>query len=306
MRGSSPSNDAHDIRARTSLSTPLDRARVAAWRNRDTLLKMALIPPTIGRSHLGTARHLPRRSRSSAVRVPPVEVAGPAPRTPRPLSPGRAGRRRSSNSRSDGAASSELCRQPIFYAAIVAGCDVLRPWSCSRSRPGTRWVLGSRGPSSSSSRSPPRSCFRATDRPQFPSGALWAFVVVALALFGGMLAAVVVFGAEPKVARKSAHTTAQPTASSPRAATTVQVSEKEFKIMLASTSLKAGRITFDVTNVGTVPHDLVIAGTSDRTKLIAPGQTATLTAQLKPGRYELYCSVAGHKQAGMDEKVLVS
>ncbi len=143
-------------------------------------------------------------------------------------------------------------------------------------------------------------------RPQFPSGALWAFIVVALALFGGMLAAVVVFGAEPKLASKSAHATAQPTASSPQAATTVQVSEKEFKIMLASTTLKAGQITFDVKNVGTVPHDLVIAGTSDRTKLISPGQTATLTAQLKPGRYELYCSVAGHKQAGMDEKIQVS
>jgi plastocyanin len=142
-------------------------------------------------------------------------------------------------------------------------------------------------------------------RPQFPSGALWAFLVVALALFGGMLAAVVVFGAEPKVARQSAHATAQPTAPSPKAAT-VQVSEKEFKITLASTTLKAGQITFDVKNVGTIPHDLVIAGTSDRTKLISPGQTATLTAQLKPGRYELYCSVAGHKQAGMDEKIQVS
>jgi plastocyanin len=144
-------------------------------------------------------------------------------------------------------------------------------------------------------------------RPQFPSGALWAFIVVALALFGGMLAAVVVFGAEPKVARNSAHAPAQPTAPAPQpGATTVQVSEKEFKITLASTTLEAGQITFDVKNAGTVPHDLVIAGTSDRTKLIAPGQTATLTAQLKPGRYELYCSVAGHKQAGMDEKIQVS
>jgi uncharacterized cupredoxin-like copper-binding protein len=142
-------------------------------------------------------------------------------------------------------------------------------------------------------------------RPQFPSGALWAFIVVALALFG-MLAAVVVFGAEPKVARESAHATAQPTASSPPAATTLQVSEKGFKIMLASATLKAGQIIFDVKNAGAVPHDLVIAGTSDRTKLIAPGQAAMLTARLKPGRYELYCSVAGHKQAGMDEKIQVS
>ena len=45
----------------------------------------------------------------------------------------------------------------------------------------------------------------------------------------------------------------------PHALTTVQVREKEFKITLASTTLKAGRITFDVKNVGTIPHDLVIA-----------------------------------------------
>jgi uncharacterized cupredoxin-like copper-binding protein len=30
-----------------------------------------------------------------------------------------------------------------------------------------------------------------------------------------------------------------------------------------------------------------------------------LTAQLKPGTYELYCSVTGHKQLGMDVKVPV-
>jgi len=102
---------------------------------------------------------------------------------------------------------------------------------------------------------------------------LWAFIVAALALFGGMLAAVVVFGAEPKAARKAAHATAQPTVKSPRAATTVRVSEKEFKITLASTTLKAGQVTFDVKNVGTVPHDLVIAGTSDRTSTSRRGWT---------------------------------
>ena len=143
-------------------------------------------------------------------------------------------------------------------------------------------------------------------RPHYPSGALWVFIAVALALFVGMLAAVVVFGAEQKKA-KSAHAAAQPVAASPSPVSVrVRVSEKEFKIMLATTTLKAGRITFDVKNVGTIPHDLVIAGTSDRTKLIPPGHTAMLTAQLKSGRYELYCSVPGHKQAGMDAKIQVT
>ena len=34
--------------------------------------------------------------------------------------------------------------------------------------------------------------------------------------------------------------------------------------------------------------------------------TATLTATLKPGTVELYCSVPGHKAAGMDVKIKVS
>jgi plastocyanin len=222
-----------------------------------------------------------------------------------PYAVGRAGRPRSSDSQSDGAAGFELCRRPTLLRRDRGGLCCTSAVFLLALSTGHKVGLGVSGAvfilfALTSAVLLPRY------RPHFPSDALWAFIVVALALFGGMLAAVVVFGAEPKVARKSAHATAQPTVSSPQPATTVQVSEKEFKIILASTTLKAGQITFHVKNVGTVPHDLVIAGTSDRTKLISPAQTATLTAQLKPGRYELYCSVAGHKQAGMDEKIQVT
>src|SRR5216684_209211 len=45
MRGSLPSKDARDIRARAyfiSLSTPLDPAHVAVWRNRDNRARVGL------------------------------------------------------------------------------------------------------------------------------------------------------------------------------------------------------------------------------------------------------------------------
>jgi uncharacterized cupredoxin-like copper-binding protein len=168
-------------------------------------------------------------------------------------------------------------------------------------------------------------------RPQYPGGGLLAFIVVAFAFFFAMLAAVEVFGAEEKEGEERvAETTPEPTATTTQAttteetttaatstqatttttpkpqATTVQVTESEFKIVLPSTKLKAGKITFDVKNDGAVPHDLAIVGMSEKTKQIPEKGSAKLTVTLKAGTYELYCSVPGHKEAGMDLKVTVS
>ena len=95
-------------------------------------------------------------------------------------------------------------------------------------------------------------------------------------------------------------TTAKP------AATKVPVSETEFKITLASTDFKAGAITFEAKNDGKIPHDLAIKGTSDKTKLIPPGGSAELKVTLKPGKYELYCTVPGHEAAGMRLNITVA
>jgi uncharacterized cupredoxin-like copper-binding protein len=97
----------------------------------------------------------------------------------------------------------------------------------------------------------------------------------------------------------------QAAATTPSRVSTVQVTESEFKIAIQLTTLRAGTMAFDVKNAWHIRHDLVIAGTSDRRNLISPGQTATLTAPLKPGTNELYSSVAGHEQVGMDVKIQV-
>jgi uncharacterized cupredoxin-like copper-binding protein len=108
-------------------------------------------------------------------------------------------------------------------------------------------------------------------------------------------------------ATSTAATTTAPASPPPSSqGTKVNVSESEFKIVLPSTSLKAGKITFAVKNVGKIPHDLAVKGTSFKTSLIQPGSTATLTATLKAGSYELYCTVPGHEAAGMKVNVTVS
>jgi uncharacterized cupredoxin-like copper-binding protein len=158
----------------------------------------------------------------------------------------------------------------------------------------------------------------------YPGRALLAFIVVALVFFVGMLSAVEVFGAESEGEHAAAggaptETTTQATTTVPATKTapaapppassqgmTVNVAESEFKIVLPSTSLKAGKITFTVKNVGKIPHDLAVKGTSFKTSLIQPGGTATLAATLKPGSYVLYCTVPGHEAAGMKVNITVT
>jgi uncharacterized cupredoxin-like copper-binding protein len=164
-------------------------------------------------------------------------------------------------------------------------------------------------------------------RPDYPGHGLLAFIVVAFVFFFGMLTAVEVFGAESKHGEAAAaetttaptqtttpqqtttaKTATQATTTTPAkpAATKVPVSETEFKITLASTAFKAGEITFEAKNVGKIPHDLAIKETGDKTKLIPPGGTAELKVTLKPGTYELYCTVPGHEAAGMRVNITVS
>jgi uncharacterized cupredoxin-like copper-binding protein len=90
----------------------------------------------------------------------------------------------------------------------------------------------------------------------------------------------------------------------------VSVSEGEFFIKLqGGMKLKAGSTTFDVDNGGSFPHNLTIDGpgvTDATTGDISAGSSGTVTADLKPGTYRLFCSIPGHADQGMDVQVTVS
>jgi uncharacterized cupredoxin-like copper-binding protein len=84
------------------------------------------------------------------------------------------------------------------------------------------------------------------------------------------------------------------------AASTVSVTAgkpSEFHFRFASKA-PAGKVTFRVTNRGTVTHDFKIAGR--KTTAIAPGKTRSVTVTLKRGTsYKYLCTVPGHAGAGM-------
>ncbi len=77
----------------------------------------------------------------------------------------------------------------------------------------------------------------------------------------------------------------------------------DFFIDPADATIANGAV-LDLSNEGAVEHDLAIEDVvSDR---IAPGETGTFdTAGVEPGTYEWYCTVAGHKEAGMVGTVTV-
>jgi uncharacterized cupredoxin-like copper-binding protein len=93
------------------------------------------------------------------------------------------------------------------------------------------------------------------------------------------------------------------------ASATVKVSETEFKLDPASPRIaKAGVVEFQAKNDGATKHALEIE-TPDgelQTKPIDPGKSTTLKADLKPGTYEWYCPIDGHKDKGMKGEIVVA
>ena len=73
-------------------------------------------------------------------------------------------------------------------------------------------------------------------------------------------------------------------------------------------STKAGKVTIDFNNPQGLTHDVVIEDGQGKevgkTDLIASEETST-TVDLKPGTYTFYCSVPGHREAGMEGTLTV-
>ena len=73
-------------------------------------------------------------------------------------------------------------------------------------------------------------------------------------------------------------------------------------------SAKAGTVTIVTANMSPVEHNVTVAQGS---KVLGAtptftGGTRTLSLKLKPGKYTFYCSVPGHRQAGMEGTLNVS
>jgi plastocyanin len=75
-----------------------------------------------------------------------------------------------------------------------------------------------------------------------------------------------------------------------------------------SATAKAGKVTLDFTNPQPLTHDVAIEDSSGKTigksELIAEGSDSAVV-DLEPGEYTFYCTVPGHREAGMEGTLTV-
>ena len=97
--------------------------------------------------------------------------------------------------------------------------------------------------------------------------------------------------------------------SAPAGGSAVTATEKEYSIVLSTTTFAPGTYIFTIQNQGTFPHNLNIKGPEvggQTSPTVEPGGSAQLTVSLQSGSYELWCSIDGHKDRGMDLTIAVS
>ena len=89
---------------------------------------------------------------------------------------------------------------------------------------------------------------------------------------------------------------------------TVELVATEFTFDPADVSVdEAGETTFTVSNEGEFPHALEIEGNGieEETEELSPGESGSVTVELEPGEYELYCPIGDHRDRGMEGTLVV-
>lgn len=102
------------------------------------------------------------------------------------------------------------------------------------------------------------------------------------------------------------------TGSTPAAgASTVNVAadpEGTLRYTTTSLSASAGQVSIDFTNMSSLEHNVTVASASGAVVGETPtfaGGTKSVSLKLAPGTYKFYCSVPGHRAAGMEGTLTV-
>jgi uncharacterized cupredoxin-like copper-binding protein len=104
------------------------------------------------------------------------------------------------------------------------------------------------------------------------------------------------------------------------------VTERDFRITVTPARVRAGDVRLLVRNKGPETHELIIVragqnlplrtdgltvneealATTGAVEGQSPGAVHELRLRLKPGRYELFCNMAGHYLGGMRAELVVT
>ena len=150
-------------------------------------------------------------------------------------------------------------------------------------------------------------------------------IVTLLALAGGLLALAGCGGSSgsnstssssaassPATTTSSSSTPASSASSGSSAASKLSLTADpggQLKYNTSSLTAKAGKVSIDFTNMSSLSHNVTVASSSGAIVGATPtfqGSSKTVSLNLKPGTYTFYCSVPGHRMAGMQGTITVS
>jgi uncharacterized cupredoxin-like copper-binding protein len=147
------------------------------------------------------------------------------------------------------------------------------------------------------------------DFPRAPGQARLVVLTTLVLVAATMTAAVLTAGGEGGKAQAEPATTPGAAPAAPGSTTLALAADPSGGLSYdkRAATLKAGPATIRLVNRSPLPHNVTIgqgAKVVAATKTVT-GATATTTATLSPGRYVFYCSVDGHRQAGMQGTLTV-
>jgi plastocyanin len=107
----------------------------------------------------------------------------------------------------------------------------------------------------------------------------------------------------------STATTSTPSSTAPSGALSLAAnSEGQLAYNTKSLTANAGKVSIDFTNSSPLDHNMTIESSSHQILGATPtfqGGAKLLTLSLKPGTYKFFCSVPGHRMAGMEGTLTV-
>jgi len=84
--------------------------------------------------------------------------------------------------------------------------------------------------------------------------------------------------------------------------------EGQLKYNTTALTAKAGAVSIDFSNSSPLAHNVTVASSSGEVVGATPtftGGSKTLSLTVKPGTYKFYCTVPGHRAAGMEGTLTV-
>jgi uncharacterized cupredoxin-like copper-binding protein len=83
----------------------------------------------------------------------------------------------------------------------------------------------------------------------------------------------------------------------------------ELAYVQKSATAKAGSVSIEFNNPQSLSHDVAVEDSSGeelgKTELVAGSSTTATIGDLKPGKYTFFCTVPGHREAGMEGTLTV-